>query len=70
MAECMTMSLSATAKPSASCLICTSNFDEFSDMAALPCGHVFHSHCAGEWFKQSQTCPQCRRRLRNPKRTS
>ncbi|PAA51042.1 hypothetical protein BOX15_Mlig003178g2 [Macrostomum lignano] len=68
MAECMTMSLSATAKPSASCLICTSNFDEFSDMAALPCGHVFHSHCAGEWFKQSQTCPQCRRRLRNPQK--
>lgn len=26
----------------------------------LPCGHIFHKHCADMWRTRSNTCPTCR----------
>jgi len=30
----------------------------------LSCGHTFHTLCIKEWFKQSFTCPMCRKEPR------
>ena len=26
----------------------------------LSCGHLFHQHCAHEWYTRNQTCSKCR----------
>ncbi len=40
------------------CVIC---LDEINDnQRALPCAHVFHAACVGEWTKKSKSCPICR----------
>lgn len=42
------------------CPIC---YDEYTDGVAvtrLPCNHIFHTACARESFKRSDTCPMCR----------
>ena len=44
------------------CTICTELFDGLSDIAAVPCGHVFHGECLSKWLSNSMTCPQCRSR--------
>ena len=45
------------------CSICTEVFDGISDVSVVPCGHMFHSSCLGQWIAQSLTCPQCRSRI-------
>ncbi|XP_051873977.1 E3 ubiquitin-protein ligase TRAIP isoform X2 [Pristis pectinata] len=44
------------------CTICSDYFDNFKDVAAIHCGHTFHSECLAQWFYSapSRTCPQCR----------
>uniref|UniRef100_A0AC11C3E6 TRAF interacting protein n=1 Tax=Ovis aries TaxID=9940 RepID=A0AC11C3E6_SHEEP len=44
------------------CTICSDFFDHSRDVAAIHCGHTFHSHCLIQWFETapSRTCPQCR----------
>ncbi|XP_069792671.1 E3 ubiquitin-protein ligase TRAIP isoform X2 [Narcine bancroftii] len=44
------------------CTICSDYFDNFKDVAAIHCGHTFHSDCLAQWFHSapSRTCPQCR----------
>ncbi|XP_071900168.1 E3 ubiquitin-protein ligase TRAIP isoform X1 [Anas platyrhynchos] len=46
----------------AHCSICSDFFDNERDVAALLCGHTFHSACLSRWFEAapSRTCPQCR----------
>ncbi|KAM6325293.1 E3 ubiquitin-protein ligase TRAIP [Podargus strigoides] len=47
---------------SAHCTICSDFFDNERDVAAVPCGHIFHRACLVQWFDTapSRTCPQCR----------
>jgi len=46
------------------CSICFDEFEEtegdHSDLARLPCSHVFHYHCIAQWLERSRTCPLCR----------
>ncbi|CAB3370008.1 Hypothetical predicted protein [Cloeon dipterum] len=44
-----------------SCSICLAFFDDSSDIFCLPCGHINHVTCTMEWFKRTQSCPQCRK---------
>ncbi|KAG6538141.1 E3 ubiquitin-protein ligase Iruka-like [Zingiber officinale] len=43
-----------------SCPICLDDFDEMSQVLAMPCGHPFHEVCLMEWLKRSNSCPLCR----------
>ncbi|XP_077386191.1 E3 ubiquitin-protein ligase TRAIP [Festucalex cinctus] len=47
----------------ACCTICCDLFDHSKDVAAIHCGHTFHSDCLLQWFKTAPTksCPQCRK---------
>ncbi|XP_028394047.1 E3 ubiquitin-protein ligase TRAIP-like [Dendronephthya gigantea] len=42
------------------CTICT-DFLTLNNLAACPCGHVYHDHCLETWHKRSRTCPTCRK---------
>ena len=44
------------------CCICSDLFvKNGTDIAATPCGHVFHEHCLARWLINASTCPACRK---------
>ena len=49
---------------SATCLCCLEDFRPESEVALLPCGHVFHEACITSWSmspsKSARSCPACR----------
>ncbi|KAL8584108.1 hypothetical protein ACOMHN_011723 [Nucella lapillus] len=48
----------------AQCCICAELFiNNETNIAATPCGHVFHEHCLARWFLSSKTCPACRKKV-------
>ncbi|KAK7487641.1 hypothetical protein BaRGS_00021060 [Batillaria attramentaria] len=48
----------------AQCCICADLFvTDGTDIAATPCGHVFHGHCLGRWLATSSSCPSCRKNV-------
>ncbi|GFO08408.1 hypothetical protein PoB_003491300 [Plakobranchus ocellatus] len=46
----------------AQCCICADLFESTQtvNIAAAPCGHVFHEACLMRWMDTSSTCPSCR----------
>ncbi|GAM83429.1 hypothetical protein ANO11243_014170 [Dothideomycetidae sp. 11243] len=44
------------------CVICQSTFEQG---VLTVCGHQFCKECIGHWWRQHQTCPVCKRRLRS-----
>ncbi|KAI5679925.1 hypothetical protein M9H77_01152 [Catharanthus roseus] len=49
------------------CLICLDDFELLeSEVAKLPCSHVFHKGCVSKWLQQSHMCPLCRFPLPTP----
>jgi len=52
------------------CAICLANFSEGQHLRLAPCGastpHVFHEACAASWFRNHNSCPMCRARVRTP----
>ena len=51
----------------ASCLCCLEEFRPLSQVAVLPCGHVYHTDCIASWSMSGSTmasqCPACRQRF-------
>jgi len=43
-----------------SCCICFGDHNLSEKVARLPCGHLFHHACVGEWLHKHCTCPFCR----------
>ena len=43
-----------------SCTICT-DLLTCDNLAACPCGHVYHNNCLETWYQRSRTCPTCRK---------
>jgi hypothetical protein len=43
------------------CSICIDPFEAGGNGHQLPCGHVFHTDCIGEWLNVQHICPNCRR---------
>jgi len=39
------------------CAICLQDFDPQESAVRLPCGHIFHAECAGEWVGRGHGCP-------------
>lgn len=46
-----------------SCPVCLEEFKDKEDIIELPCQHLFHKKCIGEWLKQNHSCPTCRKKL-------
>lgn len=46
------------------CSICLGVFENDDDIFVVPqCFHYFHEKCSGEWIKQHNSCPLCRKRI-------
>lgn len=45
------------------CSICLEKFRVRDIVTRLPCTHVYHSSCIGEWLPQSGSCPVCKHRV-------
>ena len=41
-----------------SCPICLCG--DNTTMHEMPCGHIYHELCIGEWCKTNESCPECR----------
>ena len=39
------------------CIVCCDKYDNQTNVAILPCGHIFHELCIKDWFKVSDICP-------------
>mmetsp|Transcript_50712 Transcript_50712/g.144890 ORF Transcript_50712/g.144890 Transcript_50712/m.144890 type:complete len:247 (+) Transcript_50712:98-838(+) len=56
------------------CIICLEELEGGAGAIQLPCGHVFHPHCADRWLSQCPTiqcarCPVCKRQVAVEKKT-
>jgi hypothetical protein len=45
------------------CMICLENFSSNERVTALPCIHLFHTHCIEKWMGNKQECPVCKLKL-------
>lgn len=45
------------------CVICLEGLVEGDKLLTLPCGHSNHKTCLLPWFREHDTCPECRYRL-------
>jgi len=43
------------------CPICLEDIQSHSDMATLPCSHIFHERCLNNWSLRQRKCPICRK---------
>jgi len=41
----------------AKCAICLQDFIPQESAVRLPCGHIFHTECAGKWMSRGHGCP-------------
>jgi E3 ubiquitin-protein ligase RNF115/126 len=48
------------------CPICFEEFDRFGDYTELTCGHIYHRECLDNWRRAKNTCPVCRRKIKDP----
>ncbi|KAJ0106702.1 hypothetical protein Patl1_17821 [Pistacia atlantica] len=46
------------------CIICLEEVVFGSLATRMPCSHVFHSDCIGNWLNERQVCPLCRFQLK------
>jgi len=55
--------LSGSISSQKSCACCLEDFDVDTEVAVLPCGHVYHEECIARWVLSSAkeaSCPTCR----------
>ena len=60
----------STAEMEKTCPCCLDDFQPDSQVAILPCRHVFHERCIARWSmasaKKGALCPKCRERFNSP----
>ncbi|OQS04405.1 hypothetical protein THRCLA_03353 [Thraustotheca clavata] len=42
------------------CVICQVDIDKADQVTRMPCQHIFHTECLGQWLKIGNSCPICR----------
>lgn len=42
------------------CGVCCERLVDGVALVRLPCGHIYHIHCATSWLSKTCTCPECR----------
>ena len=47
------------------CTFCLEEYDAGNMVKQLPCQHIFHSPCLSAWLKSHNTCPLCRRTVKD-----
>lgn len=45
------------------CPVCLSQYRGDDTAVLLPCGHISHESCARRWFRESDACMVCRKKL-------
>ncbi|EGS23421.1 uncharacterized protein CTHT_0001100 [Thermochaetoides thermophila DSM 1495] len=50
-----------TKEEGVTCVVCVEEMRLGEEVAVLPCRHVFHGQCIGQWLALHNTCPVCRR---------
>jgi hypothetical protein len=45
------------------CPVCLAQYRGDDAAVLLPCGHITHESCARRWFKESDACMVCRKKL-------
>ncbi|KAI3840505.1 hypothetical protein MKX03_000792 [Papaver bracteatum] len=46
------------------CSICLGKYADNEELKELPCAHFFHVDCVDEWLKKNDSCPLCKRGIR------
>ena len=66
----LSMVAQVQALPQKTCLCCLDDFLPSSQVAILPCGHVYHEDCVASWSFSTAaaagSCPSCRLRYNVP----
>ncbi|CAL8470014.1 g9556 [Coccomyxa elongata] len=52
------------------CAVCRMEFEAGEDVRLLPCSHVYHPDCIGQWLHINKACPICSQEVTNPARKS
>ncbi|GMI54673.1 hypothetical protein ScalyP_jg4814 [Parmales sp. scaly parma] len=47
-----------------SCSICLEPFEEEERCTKMPCSHVFHGECLRSWLSRQNSCPVCRKEIK------
>lgn len=47
------------------CSICLDEIEDLSDHVKLSCSHCFHSECINQWLSRSNSCPYCRKIIKD-----
>ncbi|KAI3846569.1 hypothetical protein MKX03_008251 [Papaver bracteatum] len=46
------------------CSICLGKYADNEELKELPCAHFFHVDCVDKWLKTNDSCPLCKRGIR------
>jgi len=41
------------------CELCLEEYEVGDELLRLPCLHLFHKACVGQWVQKAGTCPMC-----------
>ena len=50
------------------CAICLCECSKDEKCCQLECGHIFHTSCIFTWFEKHDTCPMCRKEVKQMKK--
>ena len=42
------------------CSVCLGELTAGERLKELPCGHVYHAECIGQWLRRQRVCPLCK----------
>lgn len=42
------------------CAICCMEFEAGEGLSLLPCSHLYHAGCVGQWLQDEKVCPVCK----------